>query len=115
MLEASESTDYSRPYQREHYEREFDPDELMRLRVEGTTGGQSVTISPVGTPSAALFKNTSTTTGETVTLAYTNASGAITVSLGIGEIHYTEDLTNAAVTLTSASGTPLVDMWVAGS
>lgn len=116
MVEASEATDYARPFQREHMEREFDPDELIRQRVEASDGGQTVVISPVGTPAFALIRNTSTTAGETVTLAYTNATGAVTVALGIGQVHYTEDITSANITLTSAAATtPLVDVWVGGS
>ena len=116
MVEASEATDYSRPFQREHFERELTSDELIRHRVEANDAGQTVTISPVGAPAMALVRNMSSTTGETVTVAYTNAAGAASVALDIGEVLYTEDLTSADFTLTSAAATtPLVDLWVAGS
>ena len=62
-----------------------------------------------------LVKNLSTTTGEDCTLTYTNAGGAVTVELDIGDTFFTQDLTNANVTVTSDAGTPLIDIWVLGS
>lgn len=110
----SPNSDYSSPIVNRVFESEYTPSECVGpIRVSAATGGTTVDLGTLTTPTWALVHNRDAT--NTVAVAYTSADGAQVDVLQPGDMNvYTDVVAASDIVLTADTAACVCDVIVIG-